>query len=146
MDIVRKLCLLFVLSSGAVRRLLWPKIPWFSLLNHYIPGFMSPTSLVECFQVQSCRTKSLCLSQVFPCRGLFVLSSPWHPWSSLLQLPGSLNRCLLRERTLAPTEFSETDTHAYIKLRTWSWMFPHEILEFKHQWVFYPSLSNMPIN
>ena len=37
----------------------------------------------------------------------------------------SLNRCLLGERTLAPTEFSETDTHAYIKLRTRYWMSPH---------------------
>ena len=110
--IVRRLCLLDVLSSETVRPLLWPKIPWFSPLSYYFPGFMSPPYPLECFRMQSCRTKSLCLSQVFPCRGLFFLSSPWHPWSLLLQLPGSLNRCLLGERTLASTEFSETDTHA----------------------------------
>lgn len=47
----------------------------------------------------------------------FVLSPPpRHPWSSLLQLPGSLNRCLLGERTLAPTEFSETDMHTHNKV------------------------------
>ena len=88
--------------------LLWPKTSWFSLLTNYFPGFMSPTSPLECFRVQSCAAKSLCLSQVVPRKGLFFLSSPWQPWSLLLQLPGSLNRCLLGERTLASTEFSET--------------------------------------
>ena len=122
---VRKFVYLMFCHLRQSDPLLWPKIPWFSFLSHYFPGFISPSSPLECFRVQSCAAKSLCLSQVFPCRGLLFLSSPWHPWSLLLQLPGSLNRCLLGERTLASTEFSETDTHAYIKLRTRSWMFPH---------------------